>query len=42
VSHLKEQLERSTTRMESLEGERTEARLAEAKVKGFNEELEKK
>ena len=42
VSHLKEQLERTTTRMEALEGELTEARLAEAKVKGFNKELEKK
>ena len=42
VSHLKEQLERTTTRMATLEGELTEARLAEGKVKGFNEELEKK
>ena len=42
VSHLKEQLERTTTRMGALEGKLTEARLAEAKVKGFNKELEKK
>ena len=42
VSHLKEQLERTTTRMEALEGELTEARLAEANVKGFNKELEMK
>ena len=42
VSHLKEQLEMTTSRMGALEGELTEARLAEVKVKGFNEELEKK
>ena len=42
VSRLKEQLERTTTRMGALEGEFTEARLAEAKVKEFNKELEKK
>ena len=41
VSHLKEQLERTTTRMEELKVELTEARLAEAKLKGFNKELEK-
>ena len=46
VSHLKEQLERTTTRMEALEGELTEARRTEVKVnevaKGLKEELEKK
>ena len=42
VSHLKEQLERTSTKMGALEGELTEARLAEANVKGFNKELEKK
>ena len=42
VSHLKEQLKRTTTKMGALERELTEARLAEAKVKGFNKELEKK
>ena len=42
VGHLKEQLERTTTKMGTLEGELTEARLAEAKVKEFNKELEKK
>ena len=42
VSHLKEQLERTTARMGALEGELTEARRTEVKVKGFNEELEKK
>ena len=42
VSHLKEQLERTTTKMGALAGELTEARLAEAKVKEFNEELEMK
>ena len=42
VSHLKEQLERTTTKMGALEGELTEARFAEAKVKEFNKELEKK
>ena len=42
MSHFKEQLQRTTTRMEALKGELTEARLAEAKVKGFNKELEKK
>ena len=42
MSHLKEQLETTTSRMGALEGELTEARLAEAKVKGFNKELEMK
>ena len=46
VIHLKEQLERTTTRMGALEGELTEARLAEVKTnevaKGLQEELEKK
>ena len=46
VSHLKEQLERTTTRMGALEGELTEARRTEVKVnevaKGLREELEKK
>ena len=46
VGHLKEQLERTTTRMGTLEGELTEARLAEVKAnevaKGLKEELEKK
>ena len=46
VSHLKEQLERTTTEMEALEGELTEARRTEVKVnkvaKGLKEELEKK
>ena len=42
VSHLKEQLERTTTRMGALEGELNEARRTEVKVKGFNKELEKK
>ena len=42
MSHLKEQLQTTTSRMGALEGELTEARLAEAKVKGFNKELEKK
>ena len=46
VSHLKEQLERTTTRMEALEGELTEARRTEVKAnevaKGLKEELEKK
>ena len=46
VSHLKEQLERTTTRMGALERELTEARRSEVKVnevaKGLKEELEKK
>ena len=46
MSHLKEQLERTTTRMRALEGELTEARRTEAKAKevakGLREELEKK
>ena len=46
VSHLKEQLERTTAKMGALEGELTEARLAEVKAnevaKGLKVELEKK
>jgi len=42
VGHLKEQLERTTTKIGALEGELTEARLTEAKVKEFNKELEMK
>ena len=46
VSHLKEQLETTTTRMGVLEGELTEARRTEVKVnkvaKGLKEDLEKK
>ena len=46
VSHLKEQLERTTARMGALEGELTEARRSEVKAnevaKGLREELEKK
>ena len=46
VSHLKEQLERTTTRMGALERELTEARRSEVTVnevaKGLREELEKK
>ena len=46
VSHLKQQLERTSTRMGALEGELTEARRTEVKVnevaKGLREELEKK
>ena len=46
VSRLKEQLERTTTRMGTLEGELTEARKTEVKAnevaKGLKEELEKK
>ena len=46
VSRLKEQLERTTTRMEELEGELTEARRTEVKAnevaKELKEELEKK
>ena len=46
VGHLKEQLERTTTRMGTLEGELTEARKTEVKAnevaKGLKEELEKK
>ena len=42
VGHLKEQLERTTAKIGALEGELTEARLAEAKVKEFNKELEMK
>ena len=46
VSHLKEQLERTTTKMGALEGELTEARRTEVKAsevaRGLREELEKK
>ena len=46
MGHLKEQLERTTTRMGTLEGELTEARRTEVKAnevaKGLKEELEKK
>ena len=46
VSHLKEQLETTTTKMGALEGELTEARRTEVKAnevaKGLKEELEKK
>ena len=46
VGHLKEQLERKTSRMGALEGELTEARKTEVKAnevaKGLKEELEKK
>ena len=46
MSHLKEQLETTTTKMGALEGELTEARRTEVKAnevaKGLKEELEKK
>ena len=42
MSHLKEQLERTTTRMGALEGELTEARMKEVKAKELREQLEKK
>ena len=46
VSHLKEQLERTTTKMGALDGELTEARRTEVEAnevaKGLREELEKK
>ena len=46
MSHLKEQLKRTTTRMGALEGELTEARMTEVKssevAKELKEELEKK
>ena len=46
VSHLKEQLERTTTRTGTLEGELTEARRMEVKANeiamGLGKELEKK
>ena len=46
VSRLKEQLERTTTRMGALDGELTEARRTEVEAnevaKGLKEELEKK
>ena len=46
MSHLKDQLERMTTRMGALEGELIEARRTEVKAnevaEGLKEELEKK